>query len=139
MTSLSVIENKISSVKKYLRILERYKRYSQDEIVNDIDKKGAVERYLYLAVQASIDLAESVIAYKNLRRPSTMSDSFYILQEEGIISIELTEKMVKMTGFRNIIAHDYEKLNYAIVYDVLQNRLIDIEDFLNRISSKTIS
>ncbi len=139
MTSLSVIENKISSVKKYLRILERYKRYSQDEIVNDIDKKGAVERYLYLAVQASIDLAESVIAYKNLRRPSTMSDSFYILQEDGIISIELTEKMVKMTGFRNIIAHDYEKLNYAIVYDVLQNRLIDIEDFLNRISSKTIS
>ncbi len=135
MTSLSVIENKISSVKKYLRILERYKRYSQDEIVNDIDKKGAVERYLYLAVQASIDLAESVIAYKNLRRPSTMSDSFYILQEDGIISIELTEKMVKMTGFRNIIAHDYEKLNYAIVYDVLQNRLIDIEDFLNRISS----
>jgi uncharacterized protein YutE (UPF0331/DUF86 family) len=135
MTSLSVIENKISSVKKYLRILERYKRYSQDEIVNDIDKKGAVERYLYLAVQASIDLAESVIAYKNLRKPSTMSDSFYILQEEGIISIELTEKMVKMTGFRNIIAHDYEKLNYAIVYDVLQNRLPDIEDFLNRISS----
>jgi uncharacterized protein YutE (UPF0331/DUF86 family) len=135
MTSLSVIENKISSVKKYLRILERYKRCSQDEIVNDIDKKGAVERYLYLAVQASIDLAESVIAYKNLRRPSTMSDSFYILQEDGIISIELTEKMVKMTGFRNIIAHDYEKLNYAIVYDVLQNRLIDIEDFLNRISS----
>ena len=135
MTSLSVIENKISSVKKYLRILERYKQYSQDEIVNDIDKKGAVERYLYLAVQASIDLAESVIAYKNLRKPSTMSDSFYILQEEGIISIELTEKMVKMTGFRNIIAHDYEKLNYAIVYDVLQNRLPDIEDFLNRISS----
>ncbi|MEK6682146.1 MAG: DUF86 domain-containing protein [Nitrospirota bacterium] len=135
MTSLSVIENKISSVKKYLRILERYKQYSQDEIVNDIDKKGAVERYLYLAVQASIDLAESVIAYKNLRRPSTMSDSFYILQEDGIISIELTEKMVKMTGFRNIIAHDYEKLNYAIVYDVLQNRLPDIEDFLNRISS----
>lgn len=135
MTSLSVIENKISSVKKYLRILERYKQYSQDEIINDIDKKGAVERYLYLAVQASIDLAESVIAYKNLRKPSTMSDSFYILQEEGIISIELTEKMVKMTGFRNIIAHDYEKLNYAIVYDVLQSKLPDIEDFLNRISS----
>lgn len=135
MTSLTVIENKISSVKKYLRILERYKQYSQDEIVNDIDKKGAVERYLYLAAQASIDLAESVIAYKNLRKPSTMSDSFYILQEEGIISIELTEKMVKMTGFRNIIAHDYEKLNYAIVYDVLQNKLPDIEDFLNRISS----
>lgn len=135
MTSLSVIENKISSVKKYLRILERYKQYSQDEIVNDIDKKGAVERYLYLAAQASIDLAESVIAYKNLRKPSTMSDSFYILQEEGIISIELTEKMVKMTGFRNIIAHDYEKLNYAIVYDVLQSKLPDIEDFLNRISS----
>jgi uncharacterized protein YutE (UPF0331/DUF86 family) len=134
MTSSAVIENKISSIRKYLDILERYKDISQKEIVEDIDKKGAVERYLYLVTQATIDLSEAVIAYKNLRKPSTMSESFRILQEEGIISSDLTAQMVGMTGFRNVIAHDYETLNYDIVYDVLQNRLKHIEDFLQKIS-----
>ncbi|MBI5664549.1 MAG: DUF86 domain-containing protein [Nitrospirae bacterium] len=133
MTNFSVIENKISSVRKYLTILERYRTYSQKEIADDIDRRGAVERYLYLAVQATIDLAEAIIAFKNLRKPSTMSESFYILNEAEILPMDLTEQLVKMTGFRNVIAHDYEKLNYDIVYDVLQNRLVNIEGFLKAI------
>jgi len=39
-----------------------------------------------------------------------MSETFYILHEEKIISSALAEKMARMAGFRNIIAHDYEKL-----------------------------
>ncbi|MBI5099549.1 MAG: DUF86 domain-containing protein [Nitrospirae bacterium] len=134
MTNISVIENKISSIRKYLKILERYRQFSQQEIIEDIDRKGAVERYLYLVVQAAIDLAEAVISYKNLRKPSTMSESFHILQEENIIPPELTDQMIKMTGFRNVIAHDYEKLNYDILYEVLQNRLQNIETFLDKVS-----
>ncbi len=134
MTNLSVIENKISAVKKYLKILERYKRYSKKEIEKNLDIKGAVERYLYLAIQSTIDLSEAVIAFKNFRKPATMGEAFYILNEEGIIESELTEKMVKMTGFRNVIAHDYEKIDYDIVYHVLHQKLKDIELFLKKIS-----
>lgn len=134
MTNFTVIENKISSVKKYLKILERYEKYSRKEIEDDIDIRGAVERYLYLASQATIDLAEAVLSYKKFRKPTTMSDTFYILNEEGIISRELKEKMIGMTGFRNVIAHDYEKVNYDIVYTVLHQGLNDIEEFAKIIS-----
>jgi len=133
MTSLSVIENKISAARKYLKILERYKKYSKEEIKNNLDIRGAVERYLYLAAQAAIDLAEAVIAYKKFRKPTTMTEAFYILDEEGIIDAKLTEKLVGMVGFRNIVAHDYEKINYDIVYAVLHKGLKDINDFLRKI------
>ena len=135
MTNLSVIENKISSNRKYLKILKRYTVYSRQEIEKNVDVRGAVERYLYLAAQASIDLAEAVIAYKGFRKPTTMSETFYILNEEDIVSGELTEKMVRMVGFRNVMAHDYEKVNYDIVYDVLQNRLADVAEFIERIEA----
>jgi uncharacterized protein YutE (UPF0331/DUF86 family) len=130
MNSIAVIENKISAAKKYFKILDRYKKIPFSEIMADVDKKGALERYLYLASQAAIDLADSVIAQKKLRKPSSMSESFYILNEEGLISNELTEKLVSMTGFRNVIAHDYEKVNYDIVENVLHSGLKDIEEFL---------
>ncbi|MEK7069526.1 MAG: DUF86 domain-containing protein [Patescibacteria group bacterium] len=134
MTNLSVIENKISSVKKYLGITERYKAYSREEIENNIDIKGAVERYLYLTAQATIDLAEAVIAYKNLRKPSTMAESFHILEENNIISKVLTQKMIGMTGFRNAIAHDYDKINYDLVYKIIHQDIQDIKDFLDIVS-----
>lgn len=134
MSNLTVIENKISEARKYLIILERYKQYSQEKIVNDIDIKGALERYLYLAAQSVIDLADAIISYKKFRKPTTLSESFFILNEEKVISKELTEKMVKMTGFRNTIAHDYGKLNYDIVYNTLHNNLKDIEEFLETAS-----
>lgn len=134
MTNIAVIENKISGIKKYLKILCGYKKYSAAEMANNVDIKGAVERYLYLATQATIDLAEAVIAYKKLRKPTTFSESFHILNEEKILNDELTDNLVKMTGLRNIIAHDYEKINYEIIVDVLKNRLSDIEKFLTAVS-----
>jgi len=135
MTNISIVENKISSIKKYLKILENYKNYSQKEIIDDINLRGAVERYLYLACQSAIDLAESVISYKDLRKPATTKEAFSILEEEKIINKNLSENLMNMVGFRNIVAHDYEKINYDILYDVLKNKLEDIEEFAKIIKS----
>ena len=86
MTNVAVIENKISSARKYLTILQRYQDRSEKE------------------------------------------------NEENIIDSVLKTKMSGMVGFRNIIAHDYEEINYGIVVDVLNNGLADIEEFLGRIA-----
>ncbi len=134
MTSLMIIEDKISSIKKYLNILERYKKFSKEEIEQDIDIRGAVERYLYLVTQTTIDLAETVIAYKKLRKPTTYSENFDILQEKKIISTDITKNMEEMTGFRNTMTHAYDKLDYNKVYNVLQNKLKDIEQFVKTVS-----
>ncbi|MFA5000972.1 MAG: DUF86 domain-containing protein [Candidatus Paceibacterota bacterium] len=133
MTNFAIIENKVSSIKKYLSILNGYQKYTRLEIETTVDLRGAIERYLYLAIQATIDLAEAVISFKNLRKPSTLSESFDILAENNLLDATLTEKLVKMTGFRNLVAHDYERLNYDIVYDILQNRLGDLEEFIKQI------
>ena len=133
MTNSSIIENKISSVEKYLETLGEYKEYSREELEKDIKIKGSVERYLYLVVQSTIDLAEAVISYRNLRKPITYKESFSILESAKIIDGELSSELVKMVGFRNIIAHDYEKVDYDIVYDVLKNKLKDIEKFIKKI------
>ena len=136
MSSLAVVETKISHIQKYLKLLERYKEFSQKEIQENPDLKGAVERYLYLAVQAALDLGEAVIAFKEFRRPGTYTDVFYILDEENFIPKSLSEKLVNMTKFRNVLAHDYEKVDFGIVYDALKNRLKDIEELLKSTKDK---
>ena len=136
MTNISTIENRISAVQKYLKILERYKKYSRKEVETNIDLRGAIERYLYLAVQAAIDLAGAVLSFKNFRKPASLSETFIILEEEKIIGRKLCQQLVKMVGFRNILAHDYEEINYDIVSDILKNRLADIREFIRIIDKK---
>lgn len=136
MTNNFIIESKISSIQKYLQILKGFQDYSQKQLLGDIYLKGSLERYLYLLTQSVLDLAESIISFKDFRRPQTYSESFDILQEEKLISTDLREKLVKMAKFRNIISHDYENLDFGIIYDVLQNHLQDIEEFLRHLKNK---
>ena len=136
MSNLNVIETKISHIQKYLNLLERYKKYSKEQIEQNPDLKGALERYLYLAVQATLDLGEAIISLNDFRRPGTYTEVFYILDEKEFISKDLSEKLVNMTKFRNIIAHDYEKVDFGILYDALQNRLTDIETFIDAVKEK---
>lgn len=116
-------------------MLERYKKFSREdlEVEDNDDVRAALERRLYLAIQATIDLADAVIAVKGFRKPTSYREFFYILREKDIISGELAEKMAAMAGFRNLIAHDYEEIDYGRVYAILQNDLKDIEIFLERI------
>jgi len=130
MTNTAVLETKISAIQRYLGILEAYKKFTKEQIQKDVTLHGAVERYLYLASQATIDLAEALISYKGFRRPAILKEAFEILKENNIISSELSDKMIGLVGFRNVVAHDYEEINYDIVYDVLLNRLSDIESFI---------
>ena len=128
-----VVENKLSAIQKYLTVLKRYTRYSRKELEHTIDIRGAVERYLYLTVQSVIDCAEAVIALKHFRKPTSLSETFYILNEHGVLTDNQTEVFVKMSGFRNVIAHDYEKIDYDIVYDVLHTKRKDITLFVKTI------
>lgn len=132
MTGIGVIENKISSIEKYLKILSGFKKYSASKIQDDIYLKGALERYLYLAAQATIDLSEAIISYRGFRKPTTMAEGFEILFEEKIISKTLSNKLIRMVGFRNIIAHDYDVVDFNIVFDILRIGLKDIRTFIKK-------
>lgn len=134
MTNPAVITDKSSAVRKYLTILARYEKLSAAELERDDEKRGAVERYLYLAVQATIDLAEAFIAFREFRTPTTFSEAFGVLQENKIIAHDLAEKLENMAKFRNLLAHDYEDMNYEIVTQILRDDLTDIESFLKKIA-----
>jgi len=57
------------------------------------------------------------------------------LREKDILNESLTGELVKMTGFRNILVHDYEDLDYEVVLNVLKNKTDQIREFVDIIKS----
>ncbi len=131
MSTLEVLENKISHIKKHLAVVRGYRVTAPNDLEKDSMLRGAVERELYVLAQAVIDLAEAMVAYKNLRKPTTMREAFDILQEADLLPQEFIGRFIGIVGFRNALAHDYEELRLEVLYDVLQSKLSQIEEFLS--------
>jgi len=65
--------------------------------------------------------------------PKESRESFRLLAQNKIIPQDLSLKLEKMIGFRNILVHEYQQLNIELMIDVVENRLDDLVDFTNLI------
>jgi len=112
-----------------LKDWERYQTISLRELRSDRDKQNMVLHALLVSIQASIDIANHIIAEKSLQKPSTYRETFEILSEEGIISSELGDSLSDLAGFRNVLVHIYWRVNFEQVYRVLQEDLSPLKEF----------
>ena len=63
-----------------------------------------------------------------------MADAFAVLRDAGVIDHALAEAMRRAVGFRNIAVHQYEKMDWQIVFDVATKRIVDLEAFARAVS-----
>lgn len=85
---------------------------------------------LQLAIQGCIDIGTHIISDEGWGIAGNFNEIIYILQGNGDINSALSEKVVSMIGFRNILVHEYEDVNFDVVYNILRNRLNDINEYL---------
>jgi uncharacterized protein YutE (UPF0331/DUF86 family)/predicted nucleotidyltransferase len=129
MVNRDIILLRIDKLREYLSYLKQIDKYSREEYSQNPMLYGSFERFLHLAIECILDIGNHVISDLRFRKPESNKDIFEVLSENKIIDSELKESLCKMAGFRNILVHDYMKLNRAIVYDIIQNNLKDLENF----------
>ena len=62
-----------------------------------------------------------------------MGQSFDRLLELGVIDQQLSSKMKKSVGFRNLAVHNYDAIDWAIVHAISRHHLNDFKDFAQAI------
>ncbi len=128
------IIGKIEEIERYLQELSEIIPNSYKEYISDFKTKAACERYAEKIIEASVDLAFLVINEEKFISPEEEIKSFDILEDENIISKELTNKLKHAKGMRNILAHEYGIIDDEIVFDSLSNELKeDIKEFIKDI------
>ena len=82
-----------------------------------------------MAIEVCLDIASHVVADRGLHAPTTYAETFETLVQAGLMSSDLGEAMVKMTGFRNVIVHEYARIDTEIVIRILRKHLDDFRRF----------
>ena len=123
-----------------LRNQERYQRYlndiahaSREAYLSDPVIIGASRYYLIAAIECCLDTAQHIISTRRFRSPSDYADAFQVLCEEGILPQALTGQLQKMARFRNLLVHQYGRIDDLQVYEFLQHDLSDFSDFVAQI------
>lgn len=134
ITRQKIIE-KIQRLDEYLSYLKRLKEEikSEKEFLDDFHFHGLVERYLQLSCQVVIDTLNLLIIEKDLAKPESGQEVVSFLFKKSIISQDLFSRLEGVVGFRNILVHEYGRINHKKVYQYLMEKLEDFEVFKKEI------
>jgi len=130
-----VMLNKAAVIERSLRrVLEIYRA---DPDLADLMHIDALTLNVERACQAAIDLAMHVVASKHLGMPQSQADAFRFLADAGEIDRKLSERMIGMCGFRNILIHQYQELELELLHEVASEHWKDLEALCLALGLKT--
>jgi len=128
-----IIANRISKLREYIKTLEDLQRTPLEEFLSSPTIRYATERCLHLAIECIINIGNHIISALQLRKPEEYWEIATILGENEIVPKEFAEHLARMIRFRNILVHNYVRLDPSKVHAFLQNRLEDFRLFINYI------
>lgn len=91
--------------------------------------RRACERIIQIAVEAVLDICSLFVAGLRLGLPGDEEDLLEKLGAAGVLRRETADIVKRMRGLRNILVHEYGRVNDRIVYETLTQRLGDFEVF----------
>lgn len=65
--------------------------------------------------------------------PQESREVFALLEEAGHLDPELSRRLMRMVGFRNVAVHEYQELNVDIVQSIVEYHLSDFTQFTERV------
>lgn len=65
-----------------------------------------------------------------------MGQTFDRLVQAGLLTESLAINLKKAVGFRNIAEHNYDAINWQIVYSIVKNHLVDFSTFARIVAMK---
>ncbi len=124
---------RLQHLKKYISILKMLQKFTLKEIEGDVYKTGALLHYLQLSAEACIDIGEMIISAESFEIPLESAAVFQSLAAAKIITVPFSKKFSAIARFRNLLVHEYVKIDMQKVYFYLQKELGQFEAYTKAI------
>jgi uncharacterized protein YutE (UPF0331/DUF86 family) len=129
MVDREIFSRRLAALRGYLERLRAFRATTEQEFQSSPAIHDLAERYLHLAMECVLDLANHFIADAGLSTPETNQDTFRRLEEAGAIPADLAARLRAWAGFRNVLVHEYLEIDHRIAWNAIQSELGDLEVF----------
>jgi uncharacterized protein YutE (UPF0331/DUF86 family) len=106
-----VIRNKLDAIERSCDVLASLGAVDADRLADDPVIAAAVERLLGRLVDLAVDVNTHVVSTRLGRAPAEYRESFDLAVEAGLFDTALAEDLKPSVGMRNVIVHEYVRLD----------------------------
>lgn len=124
-----MIERKLEALRHCIARVRAKRPPTAESLAADADLQDVLVLNLSRAVQVCVDIGAHLLAPSGSALPATMGETFTRLGEVGLIDTELAARLRRAVGFRNIAVHNYEAIDWEIVWLLAGDPLRDFEAF----------
>lgn len=134
MTDRELVEKKLAHIETCLAELRAH--LGPDDVARDLKSRRFAEHTLQIAIQAALDVASHIASDDRLGEPATNRELFDLLARAGWLPEAQVETLRRMVGFRNVLVHGYQAVDPAIVEELVEHRLGDLQAFADAIRAR---
>lgn len=113
------IENKLFRLKEITKTLEEVKGYSKEKFLKEKVIASSSMFNLLIGITIILDLGQHLLTRYAQRTAKEYKEVINLLGEEEIVPREFAAANMEMAKFRNLMVHDYDKIDEALVYDYI--------------------
>lgn len=138
MSDPEIILARIKAMQKYLQRLNQFKSLTLEEYLNDFDKQLITERLIQLCTESALDINKHILAKLGvLNQKETWKNQEYFLEatKQKILTSEVAEELAKAAGMRNLLVHQYLKIDSAKVFGAIEKCLIYYPLYIRQITT----
>lgn len=129
-----IVKDRLAFAKNCIGILYKLRTGIEKPkgIDSDLVLRGAIERYLHLAIEAIIDVGMRLASLLRLGKPERYRDIAKMLRDCRILDGDEVRKLELWIDLRNILVHGYAEIDYEKLYEAL-NEVEELEHLINKI------
>ncbi len=129
MVSQAIILDLLGRLRDYTEKLRPFRARSESEITADYTALWAVERGMQLAAQCVLDICNHIVSEVATERPANYRELILTAGRLGLMPEEFARPLSGLAGFRNVLVHEYAKVDPSEVYRNLTEGLPDLDRF----------
>lgn len=135
-----VIREKFAKLAEVIGLLEKYKNTPRENFLIDFTINSAAQFNLILGIEVIMDIGNHILAEKYQVHPKEYKEIIEALGKYEIVPEDFAKENAEMASFRNLIIHQYEKVDMNLIYqnlqkapDVFRQFAEYFQEFLNKI------
>lgn len=114
------IHEKLFKLQESVKILEELRAEGRGAFFADRKTQDSATLNMFTSIETIIDIGNHIITEVFQRQARNYAEIIELLGATGVIPEAFAKENEGMTKFRNLVAHDYEKLTPEGVYENLQ-------------------
>jgi len=135
MINKKFVKRKISLIGDELEHLKNYSDLSFEKVVKDFKTQAIVERVLERIINRAIDINQHLISESSVSSsfPKSYKETFLKLAEINVFPEAFAKQIAKSVGTRNVLVHEYDKVDYTQIYSSIKDCLKDYHRYCQHI------